>query len=544
MHRPAKLRRPAAPEPSVPYCGTLWQAKLDGVKRDFSLDANADPDETARRNQQFANASASIEAISEELPQLDRGTFQAAKDWLAGKARDFEPFALGALQLRHVLELAAESKILAKPAKLYADLYQRMDGDRNTLIQDGAAKVDALTAWAREKGAAGWAGKLKPEAKALFKFMHAVTQLAVDPTSQYERLLMRDSRGDQHPWTRDLIKKRIRALQGQIRGRPGDDKVPMMEEIKELEKLPAREAARKKRYPELVAAWNALSPQAKEHFIVMRDHYKAQSEALEQATIDHIESLDIPDQNKRAAANLVRRNFEDAKVGGVYFPLMRFGDYWISAHDKDGEYIFAKYETAAAQADAERRLKASGATIEATGRQDNNYRSKDAPSGTFMGDLIGVLRAGKAPERVQDQIYESRAAVDEVESKSDMDDARILDIPGINLEAYAKLSDVVVERPAHLTTVLPRVKSSLPTAVSARELRALPYVRISVNGVDTIALLDTGTSLSVLPRGWLTVLRMRATGLDCFAMDTSERGTQHTPQSWRLPTACRSAMWC
>ncbi|WP_046971158.1 PLxRFG domain-containing protein [Dyella japonica] len=368
---------------------------------------DADPDNPRpERKPAFANASASIEAIHAALPKLDRSTFQQAKDWLAGRARDFEPAALGALQLRHVLELAGDETVLQKPAKAYADLYQRMDGDRNSMTIDGAAKVDALNTWARQPGAAGWLGKVRPEAQALFKFMHAVTQLGVDPTSQYERLLMRDSRGEQKPWTKEMVKERINALRNQQRGRSGDDKTAMIEEIKSLRSLPAREKAREQKYPELVRQWDALTPEAQQHFAAMRDHYREQSEALEQATVEHLESLDIPRQNKLAAIETVRRNFADAKVDGVYFPLARFGDYWISAQTAKGEYMFAKYEHASDQQAAERQLLASGGTIEAKGRQDSNYRAKDAPSGTFMGDLMGILRAGHAPDSVQDQIYQ------------------------------------------------------------------------------------------------------------------------------------------
>lgn len=125
-------------------------------------------------------------------------------------------------------------------------------------------------------------------------------------------------------------------------------------------------------------------------------------------------------------------------------------------------------------------------------------------------------------------LAENREAADELKAKSGLDDAGILDIPGIDLKAYAKLPDVTIERPVHRTTVLPRVKSSKQTVVSARELEELPYVRISINGVDTIALLDTGTSFSLLPRDQLTALQVHASGLNYFALDTSERGTQHT----------------
>lgn len=368
----------------------------------FSRD-EADPD-NPKPKRNFTDAAASIEAIEETLPNLDRSAFQQVKDWISGKARDLEPLALGGLQLRHVLELASEDPTLKKPAQEYANIYQRMDGDRNNLTIDGAAKVDALVKWARKPGLAGWLGKVQPEAKKLFDFMNAVTQLAVDPTNQYERLLMRDAGNEYKPWTKELIKKRIEVLRETVKTRSGDDKTRIYDEIKDLQKLPQREKVREQKYPELVRQWEALTPEAKEQFQVMRDHYRVQSEALEEATLAHIASLDIPEANRRTAAALVNRNFAEARVDGVYFPLSRFGDYWISATTKDGEYVFAKYESANAMQQAEKRFLASGATIEARGRQDNNYKAKDAPSGTFIGDLMGILK--NAPDTVKDEIYQ------------------------------------------------------------------------------------------------------------------------------------------
>lgn len=369
-------------------------------------DENADPDhpEKNTKRKPFTDASQSIEAIHDTLPTIDRTAYQKVKDWIAGKARDLEPLALGAIQLRHVLELAAEDPTLKDPAKSYAGLYQRMDGERNTLAQDGSAKVDALARWARQPGLAGWLGKVRPEATALYKFMHAVTQLRVDPTNAYEKLLMRDDRNDYKPWTKELIKKRVAILRETALTRSGDDKTRLYDEIKDLQSLPAREKVREQKYPELVRRWNALTPEAQEHFKVMRDHYREQSAALEEATQARIASLDIPEQNRRAAAALVHRNFEDAKVDGVYFPLSRFGDYWISATTKDGEYVFAKYESANQMQLAEKRFIAAGAHIEARGRQDNNYKAKDAPSGTFIGELMGVVK--NAPDKVKDDIYQ------------------------------------------------------------------------------------------------------------------------------------------
>lgn len=374
-----------------------------------------EPDTPNRPRKPFSKASASIESMQEVLPKLDDSAFARAKEWAKGKLLDAEPHLLGVLQLRHVLELASEDKVLAKPAKEYAGLFQRMDGDRNAMTMEGAAKSEKLNKFAFEHGPGGWAGKLTAEAKNLFKFMHEVTQIAVDPTNQYERLLMRDSRGEQTPWSPDLVKERIKALREQMRGRSGDDKTPMMDEIKDLRKLPAREKVRAQKYPELVAKWNALSPEARDMFTMMREHYQQTSDNLQEATLARIQALDIPEANKRAATDYVRRNFDDQKVGGVYFPLQRFGDYWIASQSPDvgqgdnaagGEYHFTKYENAAQAMRAERQLRAAGHTIEATGKQNKDYATQKPVTGTFMGQLTAMLKAGHAPDKVLDDIHQ------------------------------------------------------------------------------------------------------------------------------------------
>src|SRR5690606_33260810 len=45
-------------------------------------------------------------------------------------------------------------------------------------------------------------------------------------------------------------------------------------------------------------------------------------------------------------------------------------------------------------------------TIAAMGRRDQSYRAKDAPSGTFIKDVIGTLKKANAPTRVQDEVYQ------------------------------------------------------------------------------------------------------------------------------------------
>ena len=61
---------------------------------------------------------------------------------------------------------------------------------------------------------------------------------------------------------------------------------------------------------------------------------------------------------------------------GVYFPLQRFGEFWVSARDADGEAAYLMFESAKDWTRAQAKLRAAGFTITATGRKDQNYQAK------------------------------------------------------------------------------------------------------------------------------------------------------------------------
>ncbi|MGC1547994.1 MAG: PLxRFG domain-containing protein, partial [Rhodanobacter sp.] len=369
------------------------------------VDDSGRPDDPDKPRRPFSHAADSIEAMQEAMPHLDDGAMQRAKDWVSGKVQDLKPKTLQFLQLRHVLELMEDSKNFPA-AKQYADTYQRMDADRTGMINTVAKEAERWRNWAYEKGPAGWLGKQKPEAKQLSRFMHEVTQLAVDPTDSYQRLLMEDSRGEFQPWTKDLVKERIKAIRNQMMSRPGDDKTEMIDKIKELQSLPAREKAREQRYPDLVAKWQALPDEAKEIFQTARQRYQEQSDAMERAILDRYEALNVPENYKKALSSMTRFRFEQSRVDGVYFPLNRTGDYWVAGTRPNGDQVFSKFETAAQAERAEKQLKAQGVEIEAHGLHDSDFKARNAPPGTFVHDVMRVLGNSGAPEKVQDEIYQ------------------------------------------------------------------------------------------------------------------------------------------
>lgn len=381
----------------------------------------------------FSAPRASVDAMDDVAAAPDEGRFQTAKDWLAGKAENMRPAALGALQRRHLTELMDSHQGLKGFGRQADERVQKLDAERNAyvsgahdaaehpedMLKKGAAPIaDETARYVRQKGVGGWLGRENPEAKDLGDVMNNATVLGLDPSRPYSKLLMEDSTGKTMPWTQQAIKERIQAIRGQMRGRPGDSKAEMMREVKNLRSLPARERERIQNWPTLLAAYQKLSPEAKAIYAQHRDWYAQHRDATEVALIDRIEAVGRDMIAKGTGAEMVKRytqqmvqrirqQFESNRLEGVYFPLNRDGDYWMSIADKDGKQGFKMFESAEEAAAAERKLKAAGFKIEAQGRRDSDYRAKNAPSGTFVADIIQLLKKSGAPEKVQDEVYQS-----------------------------------------------------------------------------------------------------------------------------------------
>jgi hypothetical protein len=56
---------------------------------------------------------------------------------------------------------------------------------------------------------------------------------------------------------------------------------------------------------------------------------------------------------------------------------------------------------------AEKRLRQAGYVVTASGRRDLNAKAKDAPSGTFVRQVIDALQKANVSEKVQDEVYQT-----------------------------------------------------------------------------------------------------------------------------------------
>lgn len=317
-----------------------------------------------------------LEAVLAKLPD-------DPKQWLKDKVADNRHQWLGALTLRHLADYGGD---LLPQIKLYANTVQRMAGERNQLIQEAH---DLAERW--RKFAAG----NRPAADALSDLMHDTTIEAVDPSKPYTPLI-----------TPEEAKQRIAVLRQKARDRSGEA-YRFIAEIKEVRGKLAREAVRRAKHPALVKRYQALPPEAQLLYQEVRDAYERRWQQTYEALKARIERAILDDRKRRAALDMLRQRFESSRVEGPYFPLQRFGDYWVSAISADGEREFHLAETQAEQRELAEALRTEGYEVK-LGRKLDQLQALDGVSSGFLQEIAGVLDevGGPQAEKVMDDIWQ------------------------------------------------------------------------------------------------------------------------------------------
>lgn len=140
---------------------------------------------------------------------------------------------------------------------------------------------------------------------------------------------------------------------------------------RKFERELAEETKRLKHYNEVRPMWLALNsePEAQRLYNDVEKYYLDQYKSLQKALQERIDSMDLDPESRKGIRHQLNAMFQKA-LAGPYFPLMRFGDYVITAKDKDGNHYRAHYETATAREAAETQLEKDGYTITFTGMRD------------------------------------------------------------------------------------------------------------------------------------------------------------------------------
>ncbi|HFK2905042.1 TPA: PLxRFG domain-containing protein [Stenotrophomonas maltophilia] len=352
-----------------------------------------------------ADALEDIEAIQRGIE--GEGVLARARQKLAdlnpSKVKDaLRSTWLGFLATRHLTELGGD---YFPTIDRYSDYLAEMQADRNKLQADAEAIAEA----ARQ-----WASKNKAESRRLFDLMHQATMDGVDPSREYQPLQFKAPGGQGlQEVNRKNVQHAINVIQQQMRERSGDTKKNMMNEVKTLKAMLKVEPRRRRQYGPLVEQWSQLSPEAKSFYLQFRDAYRSRSDAVEEALVQRIEDLKggdlvggqvISDSSRRMLVHKIREQFESARLQGVYFPLQRFGKFFVAA-EKDGTNTFLMFESQNELDRAVKDLQAREWAITARGMKMEG-KAADAPSGTFVADVIDQLRTAHVSDAVQDQVYQ------------------------------------------------------------------------------------------------------------------------------------------
>ena len=254
---------------------------------------------------------------------------------------------LGFLSGKQIAEIyspifkSVENTVGYNPLKMLDKLLQKMTSDRSNWAHR-AEKIDQR--WSK------LARKSPDNYNRLSNLMHKSTLYQIDPRQP----VFKTKSG----LTFDSLRKII------------NDATSDKQRIK-FERELAEETKRLKHYNEVRPMWLALNsePEAQRLYNDVEKYYLNQYKSLQEALQERIDSMDLDPESRKGIRHQLNAMFQKA-LAGPYFPLMRFGDYVITAKDKDGNHYRAHYETATAREAAETQLEKDGYTITFTGMRD------------------------------------------------------------------------------------------------------------------------------------------------------------------------------
>jgi hypothetical protein len=173
--------------------------------------------------------------------------------------------------------------------------------------------------------------------------------------------------------------------------------------------------------PVLNKMWNDLSPQAKKVYEEVRDFYKAQYDLYRALLDKRIAEMNIPgdisdpDTAKGRLMADIKKLYESGSKIEPYFPLMRYGDYWLRVGKGKGSefYMFeSPYQREMFLKQRQRTWEAEGKTPDiekGNGLDGLRNASIQNNDGTLLKQIFETLDepgATKDLDALKDQIYQ------------------------------------------------------------------------------------------------------------------------------------------
>ena len=313
-------------------------------------------------------------AVADVSESVKAQTKQAKKLWQAAgeKASDF--WATHGHRLLAVLTLRQFAEVVGDDAVQVGGMVDVMQGyqiERNKMME-GSQKL-----------AARWMKLPKATASALADLMHLATMAGVDPAVEYAPAVdVKETRA------------RIAQIKRLMAGSPGEAGWIMKgwrDELKQAQIDLGKEARRKKVHPQLERVWNGLSDEAQGIYEAARDDYIKSSQRMEEAQVASLQQAMAEGKARKLAIAKLRKEFEAGRVEAPYFPLQRFGQFYLVAK-RDDETAFFMYESVSQRRRGERDVKADGWTVERTGKKSEFAGEVDSVSAGFVTEVVAGLK--------------------------------------------------------------------------------------------------------------------------------------------------------
>lgn len=211
-----------------------------------------------------------------------------------------------------------------------------------------------------------------------------------------------------------------------------------------------RDKERKAAHGRLVPLYQALPAEAQRLFTAVRDSYRALGDAFEQALLDNlsnaldiklkqaqrafdVEVMRIADSGmtkeaadkavsaaerellkakqlqgwaKGARMTRLRHFFETNNLSGPYFPLARFGNFFVTVRDADDQVIsFSRFESPKAQQAFAKEMQAAGHDV-TMGVLEDGGALKAQVDARFVADVENILEGADVSDTVRDAVWQ------------------------------------------------------------------------------------------------------------------------------------------
>ena len=162
------------------------------------------------------------------------------------------------------------------------------------------------------------------------------------------------------------------------------------------------------KYDEIQKEWNKLGQEGQAVYNDMRRTYAKQYNQLKDVILGKIDESDASTEVKASLKKEVLAKLFDKNKIEPYFPLTREGDYWLAYKVKKGdstEMAYEAFETNQARKRAMEELKNDPDVSDIdTYSTLSKVSFQNAPSGSFVKDVLQVMKTNKINEETQEQV--------------------------------------------------------------------------------------------------------------------------------------------